>query len=974
MSLNTDLTAMAQAMANFAPVYKTKLAAKVATTALADAALELDTMTPAQVATALDADLVSHENSTGANHLTGVAELTYSSAEIDTSLNGRVTLNSLPVSRYGDLTYLPPGVNGNFEGASMNFNAYLGRDYPLIIENDGTLVFLRNGSTGSKVGVYYAYVKNALQATTLDVPTRTNQRYQPSFFSAASAGATAAYVLKSDSQVIAGKLQDASGNPGDYFIALTNGTFDGSLHQTGVFITVANWPAFATNCDTEVFLANGTVYIMGLLPQTGSEIRYGLYSIPLASFGAGNYVTPTKVTGITSKSFSSPTSGSQTTTVADYIQVAPATFSGTGTDNALVYFATGMPAGVSGYMANGSLITDSGWDSTISAIRVRLTADIYIQDSNHSTSKRPFIAFSGTFDPATKTFQFDSEYTSPVVVTQNVNGAFAVFGPPVATGDKISVMPSAMKNSFDSTYFHPNGYWFAINDQNLPDITCVVSRAQIPAGNYTNRGVALHPNYTLSGNISTAFDPAFGSAIGGSMMGNLNLPGNRFLVYAKGRNAAGNTDTGLVLCDRGASGYTYKSVFSGSFSGYAPTAGRHFVQDLGFDRNAFNAMLSQIDTAGNVTTFGSLFIEGSTMSNFLTCDTNLATSGSVSVTQAVLDSVRSQLFTSIGHSGTPQSSNVTLFVPQNSSLLVYAILVWIDSTTEKMVMGEFSIASGSRAGALTGLTLVTNSAVQTGSTTATGVVNSTLNEQAAGGLTIYETSDAYLVGGASKILVGRYSNSGGWVFRFAIPKTTFKADWAHFYAEPDSISWESNFFGAIPGQGFGVFRQLQAYSDNYTKLVFWPVATNLATYNSWTVPAQTSALVEVSQDVAQGWSVYFTSPTPVLLNGTVYTMAPVTIDLTTVVGNPANQTFNVYLKLVGGVPTYVIVPSATVYPEAPDTMFLGQVITGASTITSMTISKVSRLDKFRPSTTGIGGAIAVSTGTPVQTGKHLAWT
>jgi hypothetical protein len=86
-----------------------------------------------------------------------------------------------------------------------------------------------------------------------------------------------------------------------------------------------------------------------------------------------------------------------------------------------------------------------------------------------------------------------------------------------------------------------------------------------------------------------------------------------------------------------------------------------------------------------------------------------------------------------------------------------------------------------------------------------------------------------------------------------------------------------------------------------------------------------------------------------------------------------NQAVNVYLQLVGGVPSYTY--STTSQPETSTLMYLGTVTTNSSgVVTGNTIGHVVRLDNYRLSTTAQGAAIPVSNGTPDQTGQHLAWT
>ena len=87
---------------------------------------------------------------------------------------------------------------------------------------------------------------------------------------------------------------------------------------------------------------------------------------------------------------------------------------------------------------------------------------------------------------------------------------------------------------------------------------------------------------------------------------------------------------------------------------------------------------------------------------------------------------------------------------------------------------------------------------------------------------------------------------------------------------------------------------------------------------------------------------------------------------------PSPVTMNIYLQLVGGVPSYTY--SAVSQPEASTLMYLGTVATnGSGQVVQNTIGHVVRIDNYRISTLSAGGAIPVSGGTPDQSGQHLLW-
>lgn len=104
---------------------------------------------------------------------------------------------------------------------------------------------------------------------------------------------------------------------------------------------------------------------------------------------------------------------------------------------------------------------------------------------------------------------------------------------------------------------------------------------------------------------------------------------------------------------------------------------------------------------------------------------------------------------------------------------------------------------------------------------------------------------------------------------------------------------------------------------------------------------------------------------PLFMAGQYFTLPQRTVAVPTTAG-----TYFVYIALKLGTPTYVV--SATAIGETAISAFIGTVTMLNGAITANTISKVSRFDVYRPSTTQRGGAFPVSTGNPQQTGT-ISW-
>lgn len=85
---------------------------------------------------------------------------------------------------------------------------------------------------------------------------------------------------------------------------------------------------------------------------------------------------------------------------------------------------------------------------------------------------------------------------------------------------------------------------------------------------------------------------------------------------------------------------------------------------------------------------------------------------------------------------------------------------------------------------------------------------------------------------------------------------------------------------------------------------------------------------------------------------------------------PDNTTQHFYIKLLAGVPTWVM--QSTTTPETTTTCYVGTVQFTNGALAKNTLGKVTRIDTYRISKTSAGSAIPVSTGEPSSAGT-LAW-
>lgn len=968
MTAITDSSAaLSAAIADFATIFQAALVKKADQTDTADTSSELNGASLAETQTALDAELVAHEATNGAAHINATALAAmgvYSRAQVDAKIAKIPTSAALPISRYGELSYLPVGVAGDFQGATMNFES---RWYPGIVENDGTYVFLRNGTTGSIEGVYYAYMKNAINATSMVSPTRTNFRYQPAFF---PVGTTARWVGRSDGACLYGRLQSSTGVLGDYFIALTNGTFDLTKH-VGATIAAANFPAIAdASVNVEAFVGNTNVYFV-VTPSssasiTATPVDFQLWSVSIAAIQAANgaAVTPTHLTGWSTTGFGGTFSG-QTN-----IRVANMLVNTDGTKLPLIVFPATPTLSLAPYVDNdGNINTDSAQSST-GIIRIRVSGTAFAVVPTTGNSITQFQCFWISVNPATLTAALEGPATTAGTLAYNATTGTASYSGSMFNIPEGNIRAQPYQGGQGTACWTRSGFWLSVTDSDPPDYGSNISR--VKSGAFTNRYDAISPTSFVTNRISAGFIPAYGSPLGGRMSGSWLLPGGYMMASSYGPRADGVTmEWGPVVCLPGASGYTYASQYSGSLTGYAPSIFRKRISDMGLNVDNFTCMMSEVAASGTVVASGGHFLEGYNTSGYANITVSAGTlvgTGSIGFSNAVLQALKTACWASLGIA-VPPASALEVMVPQNTAIPPFAFMTWTDANKNLFAcVFELAITGGSRTSTITGMSVVSSTgAIQTNTGTTLQPINSSVT-WTTGACHIYEGSDAWFVGLTAKTYMVLPGTGGGHTLRFAIPKSTNRPQWSTLVISAVGITYSGPFYMGYPGLGFGECDQTPTTSDNYTKIILTVRCTTLAQYTAW---AKLSAQVLVSQDVAQGWIVYFNAATPLIMNGQYVTVQPTSIDLTIIKAAPANTTFFIYGSIVGGVGKYSIF--TTVQPEDVNLMYLGKVVTGASSISSIAMQKVSRVDKYRLSTTSEGSAVSVTTGTP-DAAAHLAWT
>lgn len=959
MSISEKIADAQLAMEEAADAINTAALKKRVSAKEADTALKLDQRDNAATITYISSPLAAHKEDINNPHNETAEQLNaYSSSAVDQKLALLPRYDNVPITQYGDGTFIDPGVTAFFEGASHNTSAQF---TPLQMEDDGTLVYLRNGTNGSRVGVFYMYSPSARDGT-LATPRRTNQRYQPAFL---PAGTTAARMFHSTGNVLAGQLQNANGDLGDSFLAFTNGTFDATNHQ-GCFIDNNTAAQFFRDMHCEVFMGTTDCFIIGepVRGQTTDKFQFKMWRVRKADLVSGGYVVPELLTGWTTQSYY----GQRTS--ADSIILADCERSKNASDGPIVQGAA-VDDGITNILIwhEGVAVTDSAQDPITGNIRTRVVNHIYAATQGGRVGRKT-ISLSFIWHPDNRTASVDAGASLPVLLTLE-SDYIKMAGTAVVNGISQDVLPGSDGGFIPTCYYHPSRKWYGFSTYGLPDLSNNANSAPIttpgPGGKYND----LHHSMRIQITPLVGSDPLFGSAVGGTVMGSTEIPGGKTLLTCRGRAANGITQEGLVLAQRGANGYSYLSQHNGTYSGFAPHVDRKFVNDMGLNERNVSALVSEIYIGGTVKLSSGFFHEVWRDTGVSSINANLVGSGSVSFPFANMPALKTAILNAAGNPVAYRASSLTTIVPQNTQIPPMAFLMLLGTDSRLfMLAAELSITSGSRTGVINSFSVVSVSPLKQTFDFAYDI-NTIVNDlmfRTGGGFTIYEGTDCWLCGVVGKDYVNYIGSNGSWDMKVAIPKSTNRPDWSTLVTDRSNVTYSAAHYTGVAGIGFGRMLISTDPSDDYTKLVFENMANNLAEFNAWTPKGRT---VLVSQDVAQGWLLHFTQEASSIINGR-YTIIPATsIDLSTVTADPSNKTFFIYmLANPGSAATYQILTSRI--GENKSRMFLGTVVTGVNSIDTITVSKVTKLGGYRISQKPAGTAISVTTGNPANS-AHLSW-
>lgn len=864
-------------------------------------------------------------------------------------------MGMLPVSRIGTMDYLPINISGSFVGAS----SYSYTDYiqPIVVEDDGTVVMLRSGTNGSSTGFYYGYIRNIRNLTTIQQSDMviTNSEYRPAFF---EANQKIDHFFSTDAyELLFYKTTGASVGT-TYVLSMTNSTLNAVSHERSQFLP----SALSANFDPVAASVIGNeVYIWGQdtsVRAVNNGIAFLVYKVPVSSIRAGNMTGLTQVTG-----FSGTTVRSKAYSASPTIQIYDRYSSTSAADNPLYLYSSNMNTlenwnNLEKYNfravgnSNNSVIRCAMWFST-RAVTTPLTSSMMGS------------GFSFTFNVNTKAITFDTAVGNPIQISAVFNTPSSVTfnrvdpyqidtmnitGHPLSLGNTGSIC-----QTYDGFLVSNKSRWSSSPTFGTEAVN-ITPTSQFDSWNLKNR--------KGTGARRLDVQPVFGSAIGENLLGIRFLTKNKFVLACAGTKdgVTYGYESYSTSTLSSARNYTYQSLNSGTLTGYAPQA-RSLLGTTGNDQ--YTGMISLIEANGDVSAYATSFIEGynkPTQGKY-----NASTGvfdGTYTMSDTVMQNIKNQVISASGVNGLTTSLVTVYYVPDSTFGNSYAIVLGnnVNTSTGVMLIGEVTLTlSGT---AITGATVV-----KVTSKTDYGNVANTTSQSTTRrftGLTIGKFSGFLYVGISPSHCFNVPANTQ-WPLAICKSKGGSISSTKWIFQSYTQFGGQEP--GIIPGVGFGIYNH--SNSDQATKSVFSLYGTTEAQMDGLIGSgAELEKVVMASQEVPQGYNVYFTQEVPVFLGGIFDKIPQVSYDLTSFKANPANSTFYVYVQMNRSTRKASYLISESLIAESLTSTYIGTIKTGSTGISDIVSEKVTRFQTYRPSVTKRGSAIPCSTGVPSGTGTR----
>ena len=854
-------------------------------------------------------------------------------------------LKQLPLTQYGAVNNVPVGVAGTFDGGStLPYYSSM----PLLLEDDGTLAFLRPGTNGSTINYYYSYIASPESSTK---PTTTIRKY----YTGSSKNIVFFDSYAKDTLI----YQDVDNAL--IYVVLTNGTLENTKHQQASFsrnliphnimsaLKVGNYVYIISLYSSQYNVSNP----VSANYNPNDPFQFLIHRIPVSQIQAGSISTVEQVSGITGNNMFGDANSSGNIRIADV-------WASTSDDTSVKSFMK-YPSGTNIAPYTYSIIGAAKSYFDGNNIILSFYTNGYVV--NGTERKDTMYGFSVTYNVANKTYSTDLS-TTGLVCTGSSTGTLTWTNPySINVSKTYGVGTGYTDGNSTSWYITDSGIQYAIKEKYVLGDTYLVSRCVI--NNFTNKADAYKVrSRTLTPTSYTNVNADFASRVGDQLVGGSPISSTRIMFTGTG-TYEGNQYTKYYrgIADIGtASNYTYNSVDRGTITGYAPQAYR---VPFGSE-NLMRSKLSYCDASGNVESFGCAFLEGVVLSTgYKFSASTLTYDTTVNISNSTLVTLKNSILANAGISA-PADSKIGLYYSPKSDFcksIAHVVVYNGSGLGGRNIFATVDCTlSGNTVNTAAMNTVIYNQAVPT----MQSITSNPTETFAKSGLSCVKYSDFtyisfsglfnYNLPGDSNELSACGVVSGNTVSSLIMSNSY------HVTGMPGATA--SREYSYIPNLGFGYY--IYVNTDKGTKLIFKNCGNTLAQFNANMSNGNGTDTVIIAQDVVVGFYLYFTERTPLFMSGQYFELPITTIDLNTVKVNPGNTKYYVYAKLQYGMPAYLV--SETELVENETTMFIGTVQTDGTKVSALNITKVSKFDNYRPSANNIGGAFPVSTGNPLDSG------
>jgi hypothetical protein len=942
-------------------------------TDFADYAFSADTLegkTPAQIQQLLLDEVTKHTSKLGVNvhGINGNQVGSYTGQEFEDRLDMLMdTESGVPLDFYGDREFLPPSITGSFESGS---NTTPWGMVAMMLEDNGTLMVLRTGTDGDTAGLFYSYLRNAQTETDIGNIIMSNVQYEPAFI---PAGMKCFAIVHGSQDIIVGIVVDkvTLARTG-YFVSVTNNTMDHTKH-TGVFVPngsifdVHFHPTYTSSMVGGVtgYIKNGWCYFLCNLDVV-NQFGWRVWRIPVANLIAGVWGGVEQVTGWTINRGGAGVVSRSDLVLFDNVQDAFAQI-GSAHINQL-------PAAASPGVF--PMVREDG--------RVIVMQQKYWQyiPTDQRAQQQGFVGSWTIEIPDNKVIDC-AKYHNQKVVSTYVSGV----------GFSIGVCPAWVGDSYNAWMRYAGGQacgsWYTTKFNQMwmwGTTTYYSSRVlyRLPGPDinqdpldYFQMRTGVGPGVqgvNISGRHGSALTVAF-HCIGN--IGDFQLTAKNY-IKPLGKPYGDYAVRALIT---GEPTYQYSSV-SGKYAyrGFAPTIQRYTFEELGASDITAIVMLNEGHSGAEWQSHGRFTKNTGQWIKAGKINPDLTVSGAIITTGDCMESINQQIYNDL------VSKGVTFYGDRNTSMCFELNVPQMYTDMPPFVFGTYISADQSITN------FVYSCAITVGnrqSISAVAIQPSTLARaigwqgtglsvtpmENCGQNAIRRVNGGFVVGvvpasiitvvGDAETSINLLTYNGTWAFR-GTPV------WNHWQVAP--MGWIN-----FPSRGlyWGLCSEfIRGEIDCGSKLLGVLMATtdmNTRTMDNGYPLFQdgNNCIVLVSQKTVSAWTIYFSDPTPAMLDGTYQVIANTTYELNPAVD--ANKTFYMWIVKVNGVLSYRVVAQSAAAPTGVQaSLYLGYLTTTADGIQKVVAEKRVAVGGNVLARASQGSGIPLTSGTPNAYGR-LNW-